>query len=103
MNAICTAYNGFDFGRFDVRVPDAEALQRGEGIRILEVNGVTSEATHMYDPRYGFFAAHAILRRQWAMAFELAAERIRDGVQPATVSEIVRAVRAERRARRGAA
>ena len=57
----------------------------------------------MYDRRYGFFAAHAILRRQWRLAFDLAAEHIRSGVQPATVSEIVRAVRAERRARRGAA
>ena len=103
MNAICTAYDGFDFGRFDVRVPNAEALQRGERIRVLEVNGVTSEATHMYDRRYGFFAAHAILRRQWKLAFDLAAERIREGVQPATAGEIVRAVRAERRARRDAA
>ena len=100
MNQISTAYDGFDFGRFDVRVPSAEALQCGNGLRVLEVNGVTSEATHMYDPRYGFFAAHGILRRQWAMAFELADERIRTGVRPATVGEILRAVRAERRARR---
>ena len=103
MNTICTAYDGFDFGRLDVRVPSAEALRRGEGLRVLEVNGVTSEATHMYDRRYGFFAAHTILRRQWELAFDLAAEQIRSGVQPATVSEIVRAVRAERRTRRDAA
>ncbi len=99
MNAICTAYDGFDFGRFDIRAPSVEALRRGEGIRVLEVNGVTSEATHMYDRRYGFFAAHAILRRQWRMAFDLADERIRDGARPATVSEVIRAIRAERRAR----
>lgn len=100
MNAICTAYDGFDFGRFDVRVPSAEALRRGEGLRVLEVNGVTSEATHMYDARYGFFAAHAILRRQWRMAFVLAEDRIRAGAEPATVPEVLRAVRVERRARR---
>lgn len=99
MNAICTAYDGFDFGRFDVRVPSAEALQRGEGIRVLEVNGVTSEATHMYDRRYGFFAAHAILRRQWRMAFDLAAERIRDGARPATPGEVLRTMRATQRTR----
>ena len=99
MNAICAAYDGFDFGRFDIRVPAAEALQRGEGLKVLEVNGVTSEATHMYDPRYGFFAAHAILRRQWQMAFDLAAERIRASARPASVSEVLRAIRAERRAR----
>ncbi len=103
MNSICTAYDGFDFGRLDVRAPSAEALRRGEGLRVLEVNGVTSEATHMYDARYGFFAAHAILRRQWRMAFDLAAEHTRDGGRPAALRQIVRAVRAERRARRGAA
>ena len=100
LNQISTAYDGFDFGRFDVRVPSAEALQRGDGLRVLEVNGVTSEATHMYDRRYGFFAAHGILRRQWAMAFDLAEERIRAGARPASVRDIIRAVRAERRARR---
>ena len=99
INTISTAYDGFDFGRFDIRVPSAEALQRGEGIRVLEVNGVTSEATHMYDPRYGFFAAHAILRRQWQLAFALANERIRAGARPASVGEVIRATRAERRAR----
>ena len=99
MNAICAAYDGFDFGRFDVRAPSAEALRRGEGIRVLELNGVTSEATHMYDPRYGFLAAHAILRSQWRMAFELADERIREGARPARVRECLRAVWAERRAR----
>ena len=100
INAISTSWDGFDFGRFDIRVRSAEALQRGEGIRVLEVNGVTSEATHMYDPRYGFFAAHAILRRQWAMAFDLADERIRDGARPASVNRILRTVLAERQARR---
>ena len=102
MNATCAAYDGFDFGRFDIRVPSAEALQRGEGLKVLEVNGVTSEATHMYDPRYGFFAAHAILRRQWRKAFDLADERIRAGARPATVRQVVRAIRAERRSRRKA-
>ena len=99
MNEISTAYDGFDFGRFDVRAPSAEALQRGDGIRVLEVNGVTSEATHMYDRRYGFFAAHGILRRQWKIAFDLAEERIRAGAQLATVREVFHAVMAERRAR----
>jgi len=99
INAICTAYDGFDFGRFDIRVPSAGAIQRGEDLRVLELNGVTSEATHMYDPRYGFFAAHAILRRQWQMAFALANERIRAGARPASVGEVLRAIRAERRAR----
>lgn len=99
MNAICAACDGFDFGRFDVRVPSAEALCRGEGLRVLEANGVTSEATHMYDRRHGYFAAHAILRRQWRMAFDLADDRIRAGVRPATVGEVLRAVMTERRAR----
>ena len=99
MNEISTAYDGFDFGRFDIRVPSAQALQRGQNLRVLEVNGVTSEATHTYDRRYGFFAAHAILRRQWAMAFDLADERIRTGVRTASVGEVIRAIRAERRTR----
>ena len=44
---------GFYFGRFDVRVPSLDDLRAGRGIRVLELNGLTAEATHVYDPANG--------------------------------------------------
>ena len=43
---------GIDFGRFDVRAPSRESVAAGQGIRVLEFNGVTGEATHVYQPGY---------------------------------------------------
>lgn len=40
---------GFYYGRFDVKAPSDEHLQRGEGIKVMEVNGATSEPGHIYD------------------------------------------------------
>ena len=80
---------GFRFGRYDVRVPSREALHRGEGLRVLEVNGLTSESTHMYDARYGYGDAVGILRRQWDLAFRVGAEQAARGAHVATFREIV--------------
>ncbi len=71
MDRISRHFQGFYFGRYDVRVPSAEDLQRGEEIRILELNGVTSEAGHVYDPSRGLLEAWRILMRQWKIAVEI--------------------------------
>lgn len=64
---------GFGFGRYDVRVPSAEHLARGEDISVLEFNGVASEAAHIYDPEAPFASAIRTLRSQWRLAYELGA------------------------------
>ena len=54
-DTIARGFDGFYFGRFDVRLESSadgaiEAFQAGHGFKILELNGVTSEATHIYHP-----------------------------------------------------
>ena len=75
---ITRRYEGFYFGRFDVRAPSAGAFARGE-FTIIELNGVTSEATHIYDPAVGLAAAYRALFEQWSLAFEIGAENARRG------------------------
>ena len=43
----------------------------GRNLKIVELNGVTSEATHIYDPKLSLFDAYRVLFRQWRIAFEL--------------------------------
>ena len=82
-------YSGFHFGRYDVRASSVEALQAG-GFTILELNGVTSEATEIYDPRNGVLAAWRKLFAQWRLVFEIgAANRVR-GAAPANMSALLR-------------
>lgn len=74
VDTIAKACPGFHFGRFDFKAPDDAALKEGRGLRIIEVNGVTSEATHIYDPRHGLFHAWRTLCGQWRIAFEIGRE-----------------------------
>ncbi|GAB5496642.1 MAG: hypothetical protein Phyf2KO_17220 [Phycisphaerales bacterium] len=80
---------GFDFGRFDVRYTDDESLKRGEGLAIVEVNGVTSEAIDIYDPDRSVWFAWGILREQWKLAYEIGAKRRAEGVKPMGVLELL--------------
>ncbi|MGA1203626.1 MAG: alpha/beta fold hydrolase [Planctomycetota bacterium] len=76
---ISRAIPGFHFGRYDIRVPSIAALEAGESLTVLELNGVTSEATNIYDPRHGVLHAYRTLFRQWHIVYEIGAENARRG------------------------
>ncbi|MEL6343614.1 MAG: alpha/beta fold hydrolase [Myxococcota bacterium] len=79
---------GFFFGRYDVRVPSAEALTAGEGVMIIEANGVTSEATHIFDPKHSARYGRQVLTEQWTLAFDIGAANIRRGAKETSLSEL---------------
>lgn len=69
--AVCRvseAAEGINFGRYDVRTQSIEALGRGE-FTVIELNGLTSEATSIYDPKHGLLHAWRTLCRQWEVAY----------------------------------
>ena len=80
---------GFHFGRFDVRAPSVDALMQGRDFKIIELNGVTSEATHVYDPQYTPIQAWRTLFEQWRILYDLGAQNRADGCRPATVRELL--------------
>lgn len=79
IEAIADSYDGFYFGRFDIKAPSEENFRKGEGLRIIELNGVTSEETHIYDPKHGLLHAWGTLCRQWKTAFEIGKVNRRNG------------------------
>jgi hypothetical protein len=79
-DGVARRFEGFYFGRFDVRAPSRAAFARGE-FTILELNGATSEATHIYDPAVSVWEAYRVLFEQWSLAFEIGAENARRGAQ----------------------
>jgi hypothetical protein len=46
---IANTMDGFYYGRFDLRCSSDIDLQKGTNIKIIEVNGTTSEPGHIYD------------------------------------------------------
>ncbi|MGD9590633.1 MAG: VTT domain-containing protein [Pyrinomonadaceae bacterium] len=90
IDTICRSIPGFYFGRFDIRVPALDDLRRGKNLSIIELNGVTSESTNIYDPRFSLVDAYRILFRQWRLAFEIGTANISLGARPARIADLVR-------------
>tara|TARA_B100001093_G_C26765265_1_gene987591 strand:+ start:1079 stop:1393 length:315 start_codon:yes stop_codon:yes gene_type:complete len=63
--------DGFYFGHNDFRVPSEEDLMNGQNIRIIELNGFTSESTNIYDPKHSLWRAYKTLLKQYDLAFEI--------------------------------
>lgn len=90
IDRISRGFAGFYYGRFDIRASTIEDFKEGKNFKVIELNGVTSEATHIYDPRNGVFDAYRVLFEQWRVAFEIGAANRSRGVRPATVRELMR-------------
>ena len=86
---IAQRFDGFFFGRFDVRTPSIDDFRNGANFKILELNGVTSEATHIYDATSSVWTAWRVLCQQWRLAFEIGAENRPRGHEPTRVSVLL--------------
>jgi hypothetical protein len=90
INTIATKVPGFFVGRFDLRYSDDEALSRGEGFQILELNGAASEATNIYDANNSLWSAYRTLFRQWELVYAIGAANKRANRGGATTVEVIR-------------
>ena len=88
VDAMAQSHPGFYFGRFDVRSPSIEDLQGGS-FEVLELNGVSAEATHIYDPSVSLRKAYRTLLVQWRIAFEIGAMNRTTGSGPMPLKEFL--------------
>lgn len=89
MDALCGDLRGFHFGRLDVRFESIEQLRRGEGFKVVEVNGAGAEAVHIWDPDFPVLAGYRTLFRQQALMFAVADANRKRGVAPMSVRQLV--------------
>jgi hypothetical protein len=97
IDRIAKTFGGFFFGRFDIRVPSRHEFMEGRNMKIVELNGVTSEATHIYDPRLSLLDAYRVLFEQWRIAFEIGNLNRSRGVRPTPVVDLISLAREYRR------
>jgi hypothetical protein len=86
---ISRSVDGFHIGRYDIRTWSLDGFERGKAFRIVELNGVTAEATHIYDPRLGVVDAYRTLFEQWRLAFAIGAANRARGIAPPRLSALV--------------
>lgn len=65
----------FDIGRFDVRCTSLDDLAHARNLGIVELNGITSEPTNMYDPDHPVSYAWRELGAYWSRVHDLAVAR----------------------------
>jgi membrane protein DedA with SNARE-associated domain len=87
---------GVDFGRFDVRAPSKQHLQAGHAIAVLEFNGVTGEAAHVYQPGYPWYRGVGDMIQHMRRASVIGAHNRRAGHAPATLRQLWGVFRAAR-------
>lgn len=89
IDQIARTFDGFFFGRFDVRYADPERLKLGQDFSIIELNGITSESTNLYDPSWSLLQAYRVLFRQWSILFRIGAANRARGERASSLRELL--------------
>ncbi|TGL64301.1 carboxylate--amine ligase [Leptospira sarikeiensis] len=71
IDKISFTFPGFYFGRYDIRFSSLQNFLQGKDLHIVELNGVTSESTNLYDPRFSLKERYSILFSQWKILFKI--------------------------------
>jgi hypothetical protein len=89
VDEIARQFDGFFIGRFDVRYTDVKRFKDGQDLAIVELNGVTSESTNIYDPSWSLLSAYRTLYRQWELLYKIGAGNRRRGHRAAGAWELL--------------
>jgi uncharacterized protein YcgL (UPF0745 family) len=87
---IASQIEGYYYGRFDLKVPSEEDLYCGKNIKIFELNGVSSEVAHVYDPDYKLGAAYRDIARHMRYIFLIGTENHARGVRYDSLCKFLR-------------
>jgi hypothetical protein len=97
VDALARSLPEFHFGRIDVRFESLAALRQGRGFRVIEINGVGSEATHVWDPATPLWEAWRAQFFHYGQAFRIGAANRRRGFASAGLAAMARDWRTQRR------
>ncbi len=72
-------FSNFHYGRLDVKFESIDTFMQGHNFAIIEVNGASSEATHIWDSRTSLSVAFKTLLSQYRTLFVMGDSAIRKG------------------------
>jgi hypothetical protein len=88
---ICKPIEGFYYGRFDLKVKSIDDLYLGKNIKIMELNGASSEPGHIYDSsNNNIFKAYKDLFSHWRRLSDVAKVNIDNGYKPVSFKIIAK-------------
>jgi len=87
---IALPITGFYYGRFDLKVSNLADLYAGRNIKIMELNGATSEPGHIYDPSYRLWKAYRDVMQHMKIVADISAANRKLGVQPTPLRQLLK-------------
>ncbi len=67
--------DGWYYGRVDIKYNSFDDLENDTDFKILEINGIIAEPTHIYDAKkYSYFKALKTIRNHWKSLFYISIE-----------------------------
>lgn len=83
---------GIYYGRFDLKCQSLDDLVTGEHLKVIELNGVCAEPTHIYDPKHSFFYGLRQTARHWRILTLISTQTRRNGFVPPTPRTTIKAI-----------
>lgn len=87
--------DGFYYGRFDLRFSNTEQLMKGKFFSILEINGASAEAAHIWDRNTSLGEVYKTLFFQYKTLFNIGYLNRKNGYKPPSIWQLFKAWRLE--------
>lgn len=97
LDTILTEFEGFNYGRLDIKFRDIHALMNGECFDILEINGASSEAAHIWDSDTRLKDIFSTLLTQYRLLYQIGAKQKKQGHKTPSLGALLQAWREEKR------
>lgn len=88
-DAISRSMSEFHYGRFDLRFESLDALMRGEGFSIVEINGIGAEAIDCWDPHLPVTEVYRRLAEQQRLLFMIGERNRTRGFVPTALGDFI--------------
>jgi len=80
INQLCNEIPGFYFGRLDIMYDNWPDFEQGRQFSVVEINGASSEPTHMYDPKHSVLFGYKELVRHVHYMYKVSAMNHKLGI-----------------------
>jgi len=87
---ISVPIKGFYYGRYDLKAKTIVDFQKGNHIKIMELNGASSEPGHIYDSAFSLIKAYRDLLYHWKRLANISAINIKNGLKPVSFVLIIK-------------
>lgn len=96
LDAILHDVEGYHYGRLDIKFDNLNDFMKGEQFTILELNGASSEAAHIWDRNTPLKSIFSVLLTQYRLLYSIGAKQKKRGFKPPSFGELLAAWREEK-------